>query len=546
MRLRPSCLMLLAMLVGMACVLAQQAEVIVISPTLPKAQSRRMLLSPTAGASCVMIAPNQFLPALLPLARLRQKLGHSVMCVALETVTAHFAGRREEAIQQFLRHACSNWPLPRPRFILLAADVRVETPAVPAIPTWYVHDYEGHTVASDYPYSKGDGEPNTLLVGRLPAHSKSDLQNMVDKIVEYEQRSRPGLWQRRISMFAGPGGYGPVADLLLENIASSLIAGNVPGGYQVTMSYASPASPYFYPPERMAEVVSSRLQEGALFAVYIGHGDKDRFARFPCESRWYSYFGVGDARRLEIAEGFPVMVSLSCLNGCYDDAKDCLGESLMRRRRGPVAFIGASRVSHPYGNVLIGQHLLAAIFDQRLATIGEILAGARNGLVHPPLFDVSRYLLEQSVAYFGKQELPFAEVRLDHAYMYNLLGDPAMRVFFPDFSLPFQLTDQPDGWLLQGNDARLSDCRELVASVELPPDRLPTADTADANIEQRYWRANDKRLAYKTVQQPGATWRIALTVRPLPPGVYLVKLAAVMPQGLLAGWQAIEVKGSDK
>jgi hypothetical protein len=542
----------LAFLLFPGSLYGQEKDVRVITTELPRRELRQRIESPTSGASYIAVAPQKFLPALLPLARLRQRLGETVVCVTLEALTQVFPVRREEALQKFLHHACSRWPLPRPRFVLLCSDIRTKTSGVPAIPTWYVRDYQGTPMASDYPYTKGDGVPNTLMVGRLPAQTLQELRDMCDKIVAYEKRQDPGLWQRRISLFAGPGGYGPVADILLESIASSLLAQNIPAGYDVAMSYAAPSSPYFFPPERFPELVTSRFQEGALFTVYIGHGNKDRFANFPYDGQRYPFFGNHEAKKLDIAAGLPVMVSLTCLNGCFDDNQDCLGESLIKCRRGPVAFIGASRISHPYGNVLLGQEFLHAIFAERRATLGETLARVRQGLVHPPLLDVKRYLIEQSVVYFGDEELPFATVRLDHVYMYNLLGDPATRIFFPDFSLDLSLTAQTaqmqsppqNVWLVSGNDPRLVSCQELYVSLEVASDRLLPESLAieTEDLVQKYREANRKVIVSKTLKNPGRQWEMLLTSPPLPHGTYFVKVAAVTDKGLLSGWRAVEIK----
>lgn len=505
------------------------------------------LKQPPVGASYLMVAPQGFLPALLPLARLRQQFGHKVVAVSIEAIHQQFPGEKRQSIFQFLRWAFCHWPAPKLRFVLLAADVATAAPHLSGIPAWPYRDYRRVVVASDYPYTQAGGPGQAFLVGRLPARSCTELSGMVERIVAYEQNRAGKLWQRRISFVIGEGGFGMLADALLENIFTMLISTYLPAAYELTISYANPHSAFFYPADAFPQLVTARLNEGALFFVYVGHGAPDSFGHIYTDGKIYPMFETQHARSVKIQEGFPVVVSLACHTGAYASAYDSLGETLLKQPAGVIAFIGASDVSHPYGNVLLGKAFLSGLFSRKADTLGELLAAAREDVLNASDSDITGFLLTQATQYFSDRPLPVEVLRNDHLYLYNLLGDPATRLLLPQENLPlsweYRQDAQADIFHVRGVvPDSLRRCT-LVVSLEVLPVCLVPDDTKGETgkspgevLKARYQRANNKVITSHTHMLQATSWEVTLrSPYPLPPGIYNIKAAVLTPDGLVTG-----------
>ena len=134
-----------------------------------------------------------------------------------------------------------------------------------------------HSIATDNWYAQGEEASDqrpapTLAVGRLPAENPAELRRLVAKILDYEQCRDFGPWRQRLNVVAGMGGFGPLADMVLESATQYFLTQNIPAAYQLSMTYGSWRSPYCPDPRAFRETTLQRLNEGAWLWVYIGHG----------------------------------------------------------------------------------------------------------------------------------------------------------------------------------------------------------------------------------------------------------------------------------
>src|SRR5688500_11150065 len=118
------------------------------------------------------------------------------------------------------------------------------------------------------------------------------------------------------------------------------------------MTYANPRSRYCYPVERFADRVVERTNQGALILAYVGHGKEERLDDITLPQPGgakpivHPILDVSHVPGVDSA-GPPIMVALACLTGRYDGPTPSIGEALLASGKGPVAFLGASRISHP-------------------------------------------------------------------------------------------------------------------------------------------------------------------------------------------------------
>jgi hypothetical protein len=120
----------------------------------------------------------------------------------------------------------------------------------------------------------------------------------------------------------------------------------------------------------------------------------------------------------------PVLVVLACTTALFDGiGVEGIGETLLERPRGPIAYWGATRICHPLYNLAVGEALAQRI-------------GAKGGRVRlGPLFDAARdAAFEKAFTWIHKLlanvEDP-ARLMPEGARMYMLLGDPALELALP-------------------------------------------------------------------------------------------------------------------
>jgi len=128
----------------------------------------------------------------------------------------------------------------------------------------------------------------------------------------------------------------------------------------------------------------------------------------------------------------PIAFLLCCTTGHFDGSPDCIAEVMLRQPKGPVAVIASSRVSMPYGNAPIAKELLGAFFVDRKATLGEAFMQAKRLALEPKAGDVQRAQIEMLSNIYEADKEKRRRERIEHLYLYNLLGDPSMRLPHPD------------------------------------------------------------------------------------------------------------------
>jgi hypothetical protein len=476
-------------------------------------------------ADWVAVAPPAFADALAPLCAHRARRSSAAL-VRTDDVEARY-GKGPEGIAKFVEAA-------RPRFLLLAGDVdRVPTFVRKAA-------YVSETFASEPDLATDQlfGVP----AGRFPADSPDELRAMADKTVEYETSVPPGPWRRKIAFVTGEGGFGALVDAVIERQFETLVADAIPAGYEVETAYAKPSSKYFYYAPKFNENALRLLNDGPLFYVYVGHGMRTQLDDVRYKDFLYPILQAKDAAKVGSRAGLPIMVSIACNTGEYDARiGDSIGEELFKRPRGPVAFIGASRVSQPYGNALLGRHLIRQVFQGKARTIGEAMAGARDGLLGK---DESP-LRTQADALAGVVQGPgsLEPMRRDVVLHYNLLGDPALVLRRPDEGLGVDARGPARPGRPLGVAGWAKDAPRVAVSLECPRDRFckPT-DIVEGDIEKavarRYANANDKTLVKIDVPVHDGAFEGTVDIpADARPGKYLLKVAS----DAAMGWREIEV-----
>jgi hypothetical protein len=479
-------------------------------------------------ADGVVIASRAMLPALEPLLAHRRRQGH------------RFVWLEPHGTAETLRQAIAQLPDREAlRFVLLVGDAapgggnqRIAASTAGAtshVPAHLVaaavnvrYGSEPH-IASDHPYGDLDGDGVAeLAVGRLPADTPQELANMVAKILAYERSTDFGAWRQRINLVAGVGGFHPLVDTVIETATSKLLTYSVPAAYDVSLTYGNWRSPYCPDPRRFQETTLTRHNEGCLFFVYLGHGQADQLDEVRIPGERFPILHARDCQHLRCATAPPIAILLACYTAAFDRPDDCLAEQMLKAPGGPVAVLGGSRVTMPYGMSVLGAALMDVYFREQPPTLGQTIVRAKRQMLLPlddpqGAVSLSRAMLDGVAGLISPQPAELSQERREHVYLFNLLGDPMLRMVHPqavELTCPpraeagqrLRLKGQSD---LAGDAVLELVCRRDCHKVPLPPrQRFDPSDRALEAFHAVYEQAQDRcwgRWALELPEGPFAT-----------------------------------------
>lgn len=396
-----------------------------------------ILAAPAEAADTVVVCPKAFVPALEPWLKHRFGQGHRFVHVP-NTWT-------KEEIRNAIRHTAQQGKL---RAVLLVGDAepqaekdeRVRTRTVPTHLVDAVVNVKFGSepqIATDNWYADldDDGAPD-LAVGRLPVDSAEQLAQLVRRILAYEQAADHTAWRQQVNFIAGVGGFGGLVDSVTEMATRQFLSEGIPAGYNTSMTYASLASPYCPDPRRFHETTVKRFNEGCLFWVYIGHGHPHGLDRITIPGGQYSILEARDVNKLKPKQGSPIAVFLACYTGAFDREQDCLAEEMLRSEGGPVAVLAGSRVTMPYAMAVMGNEMLHEYFERRPETLGDVLLNTKRRMLATPdekevLKNANRHLLDALASVLSPTADQLPAERLENVQLFNLLGDPLLRLSHP-------------------------------------------------------------------------------------------------------------------
>lgn len=420
-----------------------------------------------------------------------------------------------------------------------------------------------------------DGLPD-IAVGRIPARTLEEARTALKKVKAYEAAPE-GDWMRNLTFFAGEGRFGAQIDKMLESIFIRF-AEQIGQAYNVRMTYANIESDYAYVPRKFSDKVIEEANRGAILLTYLGHGLYDRLDNMYVEvdgkRERYPILTSEHVAQFDIPDGkLPVMTIIACQTGYMDHPQGCLAEKLCFTERAPVAVIASSRDSHPYSNTLIQKGVVHEVVNDRAATLGQAFLDAKRELILAE--DADRNSLELMAMFIIPKKADRDALNRSHLSMYNLTGDPGLRLKQPGLEIGAKLGGEgittkssEEGFTLQvtcADDLKLEvdawvECRrsQLANPVnEYDKAALTGGDAearakAEATLAANHEIANEKlvaRIALKpdgdgAVEGEGTKTFVRFftgkTASPLAPGDYILKVFAREPEGERCGFAAVE------
>ena len=299
--------------------------------------------------------------------------------------------RTPEAIPALLAYASSVWA-EAPWMVVLAGNghydyLQALSNEVNHLPPLMIQTADG-IFSSDnlLADADGDGLPDAAI-GRLPARTTNELATMIAKIKAYET-DFGSAWQNKL-MWAADTNDAAAGDFAAANARLAALAD--PGRTSVSVDLNLQST------NAAKTALLNGFKEGAGFIHYTGHGG----VNFWSPKKLLTATDVNAMTNTRQ----PVVAALSCLVGRYEaPAVDSLGELLLRRANGgAVAVWGPSGLSRNNPATELGAAFYRAILENGAGTLGLAVLQARRSLLDNV---------------FSRDTLA----------VYNLLGDPALRI----------------------------------------------------------------------------------------------------------------------
>lgn len=378
-----------------------QARYLAVAPAAVKAPaalrpwSAAELTSRKQRVDYLVLAPPELREAAQRLADYRQRLGLETLVVDLDQVMDEFnAGISDpRAIRDFLTYAYSRWNQP-PRYVVLAGEGTLDYRNLlgygdNVLPPLMVQTPSG-LFPSDNRLADGDGDGlPEMAIGRIPVLTAAELDAYVDKIAAYE--AADPAWAGNVLLLADAPSegtdFGADSRRLAEQLPSLYTAEQV----DLTTTPLADARTLLF----------DALGRGTSLVSYLGHGGLDRLSGG-------GLLTSADVPSLANADRLPVLTAMTCtVNRFAVPGVPSLGELMVKKPNG-----GAAAVLGPSGLALhpeswrLGAGLYRRTPELAEARLGDLILAAyrehRNLGGDPALLDI-----------------------------YNLLGDPALRVPLP-------------------------------------------------------------------------------------------------------------------
>ncbi len=362
-----------------------------------------------------------------------------------------------EGIRKFLKYAYQNWS-PPPKYVLLVGDGvinnRLPIERGNLIPVVLYQTTKYGASPSDHWYTllEGNDEKPELAIGRIPVRKREALEAVVNKIVEYE-KSLLEPWHNRY-LLIGAGRkediFGSQSEFIIQNILA-------PSFHPERLYLSGSLSdPYVGGTEDLLRY----FREGVALVNFRGHGG----------GAIWSDAGLLDLDDVELIENkgkLPIVTSMTCFTGDFTGGGESLGEALVcQKETGAVALWGATGVGWTWNDYYLLAEFCRILNGDPSLTLGEMVKRAKAAFI----------------TIYGIGDLPLSEVN-----QYTLLGDPALRLAFPNHQMDFVLSQyaltQQDTINVEGT----GESPNYQLLVELTGADWSTQETKNFQFQQNKW-----------------------------------------------------------
>jgi hypothetical protein len=347
------------------------------------------LLSAARGADEIMIVPGEFYTAVQPLANHRRAEGLRVEVVRVEDLYALFNGGvfQPQAIRDFVAYAYEHWQPPAVSYVLLVGDghfnFKGHNPATYGdltpiyIPPYldFIDPYQGEVaVDSRFGQIVGDDAFPDVAVGRLPANSAQEVEEVVDKIINYETDAAPDSWDRLIFAADNVPDEGGDFEGVLNDLASDFVPAWMQQERVYLTDYCGPPVNPPAPCPSATLALTETWSQGAAMVTFMGHGSVHRWTHEPLLLNT-------QIDSLRPGHGLPFVMTLNCLDGYWmmppkypglPNTRSMAEWLVMAADHGSIANFSPAGLGTTGDEEVIARAMYGAMFHQEERRLGEL------------------------------------------------------------------------------------------------------------------------------------------------------------------------------
>lgn len=247
-----------------------------------------------------------------------------------------------------------------------------------------------------------------MAVGRFPVSNADDAKAMVDKTINYVNNKNAGSWQNTVMFLGDDGNY----NLHMNDIndAAEDIMKRYPGYLVKKVMWDAYTRQSLSVGKRYPEVtaiIKQQQAKGALVFDYGGHGRADQISH-------EAVLTLNDFKNFT-NDNLPLWITASCDVMPFDGTVETIGEqAVLNSNGGAVAFFGTTRTVYSNYNKIINMAFLQNVLGAtsgKMMTLGEAQRLAKNKMITQGLD------------------------RTENKLQYSLLGDPAISLAAPTYSI---------------------------------------------------------------------------------------------------------------
>ncbi len=296
------------------------------------------------------------------------------------------------------------------------------------------------------PTDHGYGLPDekllpTIAVGRFPARTAKEAAAMVEKTLAFERDRTTGGWRNRLTVLEGnPGGGSDFERRTAEAVVPAQIQNRfakLNPDWTARFVVHAAGSPYFVGDSDLRAASLDYIREGQFWTIYLGHSSASGLWSIGAP-----YIDRKDWSALDAGRHPGLLFTCGCF-ACQTTGFDGEGYALsaIRNPAGPAAVVGANCESYAMAGLLALDGLLSELNAAKPAErLAEYWLAVENGLVREDIDPITFFALDNADGSHGKESLD--EQRREHAQMWTLLGDPAMRIPPPPLPIKLRTSDK--------------------------------------------------------------------------------------------------------
>lgn len=351
-----------------------------------------------------------------------------------------FSGGAQDvtAIKEFMRmlyHEADSSGGLKPKYLLLFGDgsydykdrVSGNSNFVPTYQTNNSLTPTGSIATDDYyglmDDDEGEGNADFLDfgIGRLTVRSKKEADDVLNKILNYADNARTfGEWRNWVAFVADDADPGDGHTFMRDCDGLSNLIYDAAPEYNISKLYMDAyrqetgSGGERYP--QGSEAITQQMNNGALMMYYIGHGGELGWAH-------ERILEVSTINKWENLDNLPLLITATCEFSRFDDPRrTSAGEyALLNPSGASIALLSTTRAVYASPNLTLSSEFTLSAFEKindQWPTLGEIMMLTKVNTLDTNL---NAALNSRSFA---------------------LLGDPALKLAYPEFSV--QITEMSD------------------------------------------------------------------------------------------------------